>query len=499
MKSLPSNVTSSGGPVEDIKEHPLDTAQILIGYRKGLIVLWNQDDIKIESYYVAKQYVESVHWGVDYKGFISAQENGSLCLWALPEEEEDECGVLLSQSAPFGPFPCKSILKVEWYDPLIVFSGGLPRASYSDKHCISILEDNQVKAVLDFTSKVVDFLVIKEPDEAVPHCLMVLCEQEIVAVDLQTAEKDFATFSKPYLSCIHSSNISASAHIADCPHDLWTILKEGGRRGVGSGGTDRPWPVNGGYTRDSKAAVAKSSKDVLVTGHDDGTVKFWDASETLFNLLCVIHTAKLFREYEGPPPEDPDDDDWPPFKKVCVYDELSDDARFVIQKITVCAVTKTLFVGGSGGQLLCYKLGITHNPEEERSSENVNIIEDLLGFAWKGHGPLTFDSRNDTDATFYPSRVLQAQPSAPITAIAMDTASGLLAFGTCHGYAVYDDLSSRVALVQCTVNPTDLANTGAGIQRKRTITKSLRDSFRRLRSRRKSARPNQKSVKGGGK
>ena len=33
---------------------------------------------------------------------------------------------------------------------------------------------------------------------------------------------------------------------------------------------------------------------------------------------------------------------------------------------------------------------------------------------------------------------------------------------------------------------SDLANTGAGIQRKRTLAKSLRDSFRRLKSRRGS-------------
>ena len=35
---------------------------------------------------------------------------------------------------------------------------------------------------------------------------------------------------------------------------------------------------------------------------------------------------------------------------------------------------------------------------------------------------------------------------------------------------------------------SDLANTGAGIQRKRTLAKSLRDSFRRLRSKRGSKR-----------
>ena len=268
MKSLPSNVSSNGGPVEDIKEHPLDATQILIGYRKGLIVLWNQEDIKIESYYVAKQYVESVYWGIDYKGFISAQENGSLCLWGLPEEPDaDECGVMLGQSTPFGPFPCKSILKVEWYDPIIVFSGGLPRASYSDKHCISILEDNQVQAVLDFTSKIVDFVVIKEPDEAVPYALMVLCDEELVVVDLQTSEKNFATFSKPYLSCIHSSNISASAHIVDCPQELWNSLREAGRRDAGSSGSDKQWPVYGGHVGElTKAKDTKETKDILVTG-----------------------------------------------------------------------------------------------------------------------------------------------------------------------------------------------------------------------------------------
>ena len=40
----------------------------------------------------------------------------------------------------------------------------------------------------------------------------------------------------------------------------------------------------------------------------------------------------------------------------------------------------------------------------------------------------------------------------------------------------------------------DLANTGAGIQRKRTLAKSLRDSFRRLRSKRGSRR-NKKDTK----
>ena len=41
----------------------------------------------------------------------------------------------------------------------------------------------------------------------------------------------------------------------------------------------------------------------------------------------------------------------------------------------------------------------------------------------------------------------------------------------------------------------DLANEGAGITRKRTLTKSLRDSFRRLKSRRGSSRKSRRQKK----
>ena len=74
MKCLSSDVVTNGGPVEDIKLHPYDDEKILIGYKKGLIVLWNQDKIKIESYFMAKQYIESVYWNEDCSGFISAQK-----------------------------------------------------------------------------------------------------------------------------------------------------------------------------------------------------------------------------------------------------------------------------------------------------------------------------------------------------------------------------------------------------------------------------------------
>lgn len=138
---------------------------------------------------MGQQDVESLFWNKNSSEFISSHEHGSLSLWKVPEN--DAIQPMPQSSTPFGPFPCKAIRKVEWHDDIVIFSGGLPRASYGDKHTVSILQDNTVKVVLDFTSKVVDFFSIHENNTL--SALLVLCEEEVVVVDLQNnTEKRYA-------------------------------------------------------------------------------------------------------------------------------------------------------------------------------------------------------------------------------------------------------------------------------------------------------------------
>lgn len=43
----------------------------------------------------------------------------------------------------------------------------MPRASYGDRHTVTIMQgSNNIHTVLDFTSKVVDFITISRADEA---------------------------------------------------------------------------------------------------------------------------------------------------------------------------------------------------------------------------------------------------------------------------------------------------------------------------------------------
>lgn len=49
--------------------------------------------------------------------------------------------------------------------PYIIFQGGMPRASYGDRHSISVIHGSKQTA-FDFTSRVIDFFVICNADPA---------------------------------------------------------------------------------------------------------------------------------------------------------------------------------------------------------------------------------------------------------------------------------------------------------------------------------------------
>ena len=40
----------------------------------------------------------------------------------------------------------------------------------------------------------------------------------------------FPSYRKPYLSCIHSSNVTCSTHVVNCPTELWDYIEESGRK-----------------------------------------------------------------------------------------------------------------------------------------------------------------------------------------------------------------------------------------------------------------------------
>lgn len=43
------------GPVESLQEHPQDSDKILIGYSRGLVVLWDLNSWHVDNLFIGKQ------------------------------------------------------------------------------------------------------------------------------------------------------------------------------------------------------------------------------------------------------------------------------------------------------------------------------------------------------------------------------------------------------------------------------------------------------------
>ncbi|KAI3360074.1 hypothetical protein L3Q82_014391 [Scortum barcoo] len=593
-QSLPDDYRcgKSLGPVESLQEHPQQPGKILIGYSRGLVVLWDMSTCHAEQLFLGKQVPVStvasiIHkWkkfrttgtlpragrpsklsnrgekglsqGGDHEPnghsvrapaylcrerktfqkdepslqqstnqacmqleslvwertagnlFVSSHNDGGYSVWAVTNGNTYNHQPV-SSTIPYGPFPCKAINKILWRttqtgSPVLLYSGGMPRASYGDRHCLTIQQDKD-HVTLDFTSRVIDFITVHsiEPEKEFddPSALVVLLEEELVVIDLQTP--GWPSLPTPYLAPLHSSAITCSFHISSVPPKLWErLVNAAGKAQQGRQHAYGNWPICGG----KNLAPAPKQQELLLTGylrahthkHSEptrgrGTVRFWDASGVALTPLYKLSTANVFHTDCDPcdDPQDPDPDmqqeeEWPPFRKVGCFDPYSDDPRLGIQKISLCKYSNKLVVSGTAGQVIVLCLN------DERSDHLVDVsvvdlLQDREGFTWKGHDRLEPHLKPAPfPPGFQPLVLVQCLPPASVTAVALHAEWNLIAFGTSHGFGLFDYHRRNAVLARCTLHPNDSLAMEGPLSRVKSLKKSLRQSFRRIRKSRVSGK-----------
>uniref|UniRef100_A0AAQ5XMT4 LLGL scribble cell polarity complex component 2 n=1 Tax=Amphiprion ocellaris TaxID=80972 RepID=A0AAQ5XMT4_AMPOC len=465
--------------VEALQENPINPNQVVIGYGRGLMVIWDLEKRCAIQHIPATQQLESVWWTEDGSYILSSHSDGSYCRWMVGGEDvndEEE-----KSDIPYGHFPCKlPSVKV-----VLAFSGGMPRASYGDRHCITVIH-SKTHVALDFTSRIIDFFPVclgffffNDPTNA----LVVLVEEELVVIDLQT--DCWPVIQTPYLVPLHSSAITCSHHVSAIPLKLWERVIAAGEL-QNTHYSKKPWPITGGQN----LAPDPPQRDLLLTGHEDGTVHFWDASGVCLYPLYKLSTAGVFHT-----DADPNDNmnqgaegEWPPFRKVGCFDPYSDDPRLGIQKIHLCKYSGYLTVAGTAGQILVLELN-DEAAEQTVEAKVVDLLQGQEGFRWKGHTRL--DVREEPvlfPPGFQPFALVQCQPPAVVTALTLHSEWKLVAFGTSHGFGLYDYQQKNTVLIKCTLNPSDQLAMEGPLSRVKSIKKSLRQSFRRIRRSRVSLR-----------
>ncbi|XP_054992636.1 lethal(2) giant larvae protein homolog 1 isoform X1 [Sorex araneus] len=479
------------GPVESLQGHLRDPNKILIGYSRGLLVIWNQAAQCAERVFLGNQQLESLCWERGGHTLVSSHSDGSYAIWSA--DGSSPTAQPAAATTPYGPFPCKAINKILWRScesggHFIIFSGGMPRASYGDRHCVSVLRAETL-VTLDFTSRVIDFFTVHstrpEDEFDEPQALAVLLEEELVVLDLQTP--GWPAVPAPYLAPLHSSAITCSAHVANVPAKLWArILSVGEQQSPPPASSALSWPITGGRN----LAQEPLQRGLLLTGHEDGTVRFWDASGVALRPLYKLSTAGLFQtdcEHSDSLAQAAEDD-WPPFRKVGCFDPYSDDPRLGVQKVALCKYTAHMVVAGTAGQVLVLELSDAPS-EQAVSVASVDLLQDREGFTWKGHerlsprtGPLPWP------AGFQPRVLIQCLPPAAVTAVTLHAEWNLVAFGTSHGFGLFDYQRKCSVLARCTLHPNDSLAMEGPLSRVKSLKKSLRQSFRRIRKSRVSGK-----------
>nr|KAF6456789.1 LLGL scribble cell polarity complex component 1 [Rousettus aegyptiacus] len=464
------------GPVESLQGHLQDPTKILIGYSRGLLVIWNQAAQCADCVFLGNQQLESLCWERSGSTLVSSHSDGSYAIWSANTSSSPVTQPMVA-TTPYGPFPCKAINKILWRNcesggHFIIFSGGMPRASYGDRHCVSVLRAETL-VTLDFTSRIIDFFTVHstrpEDEFDEPQALAVLLEEELVVLDLQTP--GWPAVPAPYLAPLHSSAITCSAHVANVPAKLWSrIVSAGEQQSPPLATSASSWPITGGQN----LAQEPSQRGLLLTGHEDGTVRFWDASGVALRPLYKLSTAGLFQTdcEHADSLAQAAEDDWPPFRK----------------KVVLCKYTAQMVVAGTAGQVLVLEL--SDMPSEQAvSMASVDLLQDREGFTWKGHerlsprtGPLPWP------IGFQPRVLIQCLPPAAITAVTLHTEWNLVAFGTSHGFGLFDYQRKNPVLARCTLHPNDSLAMEGPLSRVKSLKKSLRQSFRRIRKSRVSGK-----------
>ncbi|XP_035880755.1 syntaxin-binding protein 5 isoform X7 [Phyllostomus discolor] len=480
-KAIELSSKSHPGPVVHISDNPMDEGKLLIGFESGTVVLWDLKSKKADYRYTYDEAIHSVAWHHEGKQFICSHSDGTLTIWnvrspAKPVQTITPHGKQLKDGKK--PEPCKPILKVEFKttrsgEPFIILSGGLSYDTVGRRPCLTVMHGKST-AVLEMDYSIVDFLTLCETpypnDFQEPYAVVVLLEKDLVLIDL--AQNGYPIFENPYPLSIHESPVTCCEYFADCPVDLIPALYSVGARQKRQGYSKKEWPINGG----NWGLGAQSYPEIIITGHADGSVKFWDASAITLQVLYKLKTAKVFEKSRSK-------DDKP-------NTDIVDEDPYAIQIISWCPESRMLCIAGVSAHViiyrfskqevvtevipmlevrLLYEINDVESPEGEQapplptpvgganpqpippqshpstSSSSSDGLRDNVPCLKVKNSPLKQSPGYQTELVIQLVWV-GGEPPQQITSLAVNSSYGLVVFGNCNGIAMVDYLQKAVLL-----------------------------------------------------
>ncbi|XP_029968144.1 syntaxin-binding protein 5-like isoform X11 [Salarias fasciatus] len=482
-KAIELSTKTHPGPVVHLSDSPKDEGKLLIGFESGTIVQWDLRAKKADFRIYYDEAIHSVSWHHEGKQFMCSHSDGSLTLWNLRNTTKP-----FQVTFPHGKIQkdgrkesCKPILKVEYKtsrssEPFVIFSGGLSYDKAGRRPTLTIMHGKAI-TVLEMDYPIVEFMVLCETpynnEVQEPYAVVVLLEKDLIVVDL--TQSNFPVFENPYPMDIHESPVTCTAYFADCPPDIIPILYSIGTKHKKTGYSQKEWPVSGG----TWTLGSHTYPEIIITGHADGSIKFWDASAITLQMLYKLKTSKVF---EKPKPGEGR------------AAELVEEDPFAVQMVSWCPQSRIFCVVGISAHIILYRFSkydantqivslevrLQCEPEDVISpSENENnpCFTEPGSHSPQPHhqhpaspGNRTPEGMKDSvpclkvkdrmvrvPPGYQSDLVIQllwvdGEPPQQITSLDINSAYGLLAFGNCNGLAVVDYLQKTILLCMSTLD-----------------------------------------------
>ncbi|XP_068557521.1 syntaxin-binding protein 5-like isoform X7 [Cebidichthys violaceus] len=482
-KAIELSTKTHPGPVVHLSDSPKDEGKLLIGFESGTIVQWDLRGKKADFRIYYDEAIHSVGWHHEGKQFMCSHSDGSLSMWNLRNTTRP-----FQVTFPHGKIQkdgrkesCKPILKVEYKttrnsEPFVIFSGGLSYDKAGRRPTLTIMHGKAI-TVLEMDYPIVEFMALCETpynnEVQEPYAVVVLLEKDLIVVDL--TQSNFPVFENPYPMDIHESPVTCTAYFADCPPDIIPILYSIGAKHKKTGYSQKEWPVAGGLW----TLGSHTYPEIIVTGHADGSIKFWDASAITLQMLYKLKTSKAF---EKPKPAEGR------------AAELVEEDPFAVQMVSWCPQSRIFCVVGISAHIILYRFS-KYDANTQIVSLEVRLqceAEDAISPSENENNPCFSESGSQSPQThhqhpaspgsgtpegnkdstpcikvkdrmvrvppgYQAELVIQllwidGEPPQQITSLDINSAYGLLAFGNCNGLAVVDYLQKTILLCMSTLD-----------------------------------------------
>ncbi|VDN52570.1 unnamed protein product, partial [Dracunculus medinensis] len=337
------------GGVQSISTCPADSTKILILYEKGVVVLWNLVTKEAERFQ-CERVIRSLSWHYDGRQFLCGCADGSLVIWNTKKPSEFQ-----QKLTPHGQ-RCRSVIQVDWMhfsddEHLMIFSGGIPQDEGA-MPSLTILRSSASASVLEMDYPLIQFVPLvmtpftNAPQQ--PFGIAALLKNDLLVIDL--CSPGYPCFENINPMDLHESPVTFLRYYSDCPLDVIGALTLVGCKQRRQGYSEKPWPISGGTSRE----CASSHQELLLTGHEDGSVKFW---QTTGENLQVLYKLKSGRHFE---------------RSGAGNHEFSN----AVVNIELCLESRLLLIGGQSGQVTLFHFVKTESAHEI-AVRNLKDLKDL--------------------------------------------------------------------------------------------------------------------------